>query len=140
MTTDTNEPTPTAQRQLLYIEDVPENVRLIEHIFRVFGDLAVSAAAQGRSGIELARQRRPDVILLDLHLPDMSGDEVMAALLADPATRDIPIVVVSGETEPAVRSRVIERGAAAYVTKPFEVADLVALVHRLIGAPRHAQR
>ena len=127
-------------RHLLYIEDVPENVRLIEHIFRVFGDLAVTSAAHGRSGIELARQEHPEVILLDLHLPDMTGDDVTIALQADPATRDIPIVVLSGEPDPAARSRVLEHGATAYVAKPFEVSELVALVQGLIGAPRHAQR
>jgi CheY-like chemotaxis protein len=121
-------------RHLLYIEDVPENVRLIEHIFRVFGDLAVTSAAHGRSGIELARQEHPEVILLDLHLPDMTGDDVTIALQADPATRDIPIVVLSGEPDPAARTRVLELGAAAYVPKPFEVAELVALVQRLVGS------
>jgi CheY-like chemotaxis protein len=139
VTPGTDVPTPTA-RHLLYIEDAPENVRLIEHIFRVFGDLAVTSAAHGRSGIELARQEHPAVILLDLNLPDMTGHEVTIALQADPTTRDIPIVVLSGETDPAARSRVLEHGAAAYVLKPFEVAELVALVQRLVGAPRHAHR
>jgi CheY-like chemotaxis protein len=131
--TGTDEPAPTA-RHLLYIEDVPENVRLMEHIFRVFGDLAVSSAAHGRAGIELARQDRPELILLDLHLPDMTGDDVTIALQADPTTRDIPIVVLSGESDPSARSRAIEHGAAAYVPKPFNVSELVALVEQLIAA------
>jgi CheY-like chemotaxis protein len=132
VTAGTDSPSPPI-RHLLYIEDAPENVRLIEHIFRVFGDLAVASAAHGGSGIELARQQRPELILLDLHLPDMTGDEVMIALRADPTTRDIPIVVLSGEPDPSACSRAIENGAAAYVPKPFVVSELVALVQRLIS-------
>lgn len=132
MTAGTDSPSAPI-RHLLYIEDAPENVRLMEHIFRVFGGLAVTSAAHGRSGIELAQQGRPELILLDLHLPDMTGDEVTIALRADPTTRDIPIVVLSGEPEPSAASRAIENGAAAYVRKPFDVSELVALVQRLIS-------
>jgi CheY-like chemotaxis protein len=135
VTAGTDEPPPSAQH-LLYIEDVPENVRLMEHIFRVFGDMAVTSTAHGSSGIELARQQRPNLILLDLHLPDMTGEEVTIALQADPATRDIPIVVLSGDADPSTRSRALQHGAAAFVPKPFDVSELVALVQRLIIGTR----
>src|SRR5205807_980931 len=81
------------ERQLLYIEDVVANVRLVEDILERRPSVRVLPAMLGRVGIDLAKQHRPDLVLLDLHLPDIGGDEVLAALRADPGTRDIPIVM-----------------------------------------------
>jgi CheY-like chemotaxis protein len=122
-------------RRLLYIEDVPENVKLIEHICRAFvPGLVVTSTPHGRSGIELARQDPPDLILLDLGLPDMTGDEVTIALRADPATREIPIIVLSGQADPEARNRSIAHGASAYVSKPYDITEFVGVVQRLLDA------
>jgi CheY-like chemotaxis protein len=120
---------PPARTVVLYIEDDAANVRLVEHILRIGGDVDVVSAADGVRSVELARTRHPDLILLDLHLPDMSGEEIAAAIRADPATRAIPIVVLTGAAD--APGRVLELGASAIVTKPFSVADVVAVVERL---------
>jgi CheY-like chemotaxis protein len=126
-----------AEPRLLYIEDNAENVRLIEHVFARFGGFAVLSATHGRSGIELARREQPDVILLDVHLPDMTGEEVTAALKQHAGTHAIPIVVLSGAADPAERRRVLEQGARGYLAKPFKLPELISLVERCARPPRH---
>jgi signal transduction histidine kinase/CheY-like chemotaxis protein len=121
-------PAAGAERTLLLIEDNLSNLRLVERILKARPGVGLLSAMQGGLGLELARQHRPDLILLDLHLPDIPGDEVLHRLRADPATREIPIVVVSADaTEGRIR-RLREAGATAYLTKPLEVAELLELV------------
>jgi len=69
----------------------------------------------------------PGLILLDLHLPDIPGDEVLARLLEDPETRDIPVVILSADATPVRIERLLTQGARSYLTKPFDVAELLAL-------------
>jgi CheY-like chemotaxis protein len=83
---------------------------------------------QGQLGFELAREHRPDMIVLDLHLPDLDGDEVLARLKLDEATRDIPVVILTAD---AVRNRsaeLLEAGARAFLTKPITVARLLEVI------------
>lgn len=80
---------------------------------------------QGRLGIELAREHKPDLILLDLHLPDLPGDEVVKKLQADPKTSGIPIVMISADATPGQVSRLLRTGVAAYLTKPLNVERLL---------------
>jgi CheY-like chemotaxis protein len=121
--------------RLLYIEDSPENVKLIESLFGA-SRFEVIAVPYGRAGIEVARRERPDVILLDMFLPDMTGLEVIAVLKEDAATRELPIVVISGSSDLSLRDRALEQGAAAYLTKPYAIAELAATVERFAHAPR----
>ena len=121
-------PTATPERTLLLIEDNLSNLKLIERILKARPGVALLSAMQGGLGLELARQHRPDLILLDLHLPDIPGDEVLDRLRADPATRETPIVIVSADaTEGRIR-RLRDAGATAYLTKPLDVAQLLHLV------------
>jgi signal transduction histidine kinase/CheY-like chemotaxis protein len=121
-------PTEAPERTLLLIEDNLSNLRLVERILKARPGVGLLSAMQGGLGLELARQHRPDLILLDLHLPDIPGDEVLHRLRADPATREIPIVVVSADaTEGRIR-RLRDSGATAYLTKPLDVAELLRLV------------
>ena len=83
---------------------------------------------QGRLGIDLAREHQPDLILLDLHLPDLHGHEVLDSLKGDPATRDIPVVVVSADATPTQVERLLAAGAAEYMTKPIDVERLLDVV------------
>jgi CheY-like chemotaxis protein len=129
-------PSPDPPPRLLYIEDDAINVRLIEQVFAGLRGFEVLSATHGRAGIERARREQPDVILLDLQLLDMSGEEVTAALKADPATRAIPIVALSGGTDQARRDRVLELGASAFVAKPYQLPALIAVVERYARAPR----
>jgi CheY-like chemotaxis protein len=92
------------------------------------------SAMRGLEGLELARVHRPDLILLDLQLPDTSGEEVLRALRADPATRATPVLVLSADaTEGRVES-MLAAGASGYLTKPLDVAELLERIDALMGA------
>jgi PAS domain S-box-containing protein len=113
--------TDAARRTLLYVEDNPSNLQLVQRILDRRPEFRVISAAQGSIALELARQHLPDVILLDLHLPDMPGTDVLRTLRDDPTTQTIPVVVISADaTETSVRS-LTSQGAAAYLTKPLDV-------------------
>jgi CheY-like chemotaxis protein len=92
----------------------------------------------GGLGVQLAREQRPDLILLDQHLPDMRGVDVLHRLRADPATHGIPIVIVSADATAGQIRRMIELGAADYLTKPLEVPRFLEVVDGLLGAEERA--
>jgi CheY-like chemotaxis protein len=117
-----------AERSLLYIEDNVSNLRLVENMLRLRPSYKLAGAEQGRLGLELATGSPPDVILLDLHLPDIPGVDVLRQLKAAPETRDIPVVIVTADATPGQKDRLIAEGAAAYVTKPFDVAALLTAI------------
>jgi len=119
---------------VLYIEDNPSNVRLVEKIFALASDIGLSVAREGARGLALAREQSPDLILLDLHLPDMPGEQVLSALLADPLTEEIPVVIVSADASPVQAKRLRAAGAAGYLTKPFDIDQLLVAV-RSGGTP-----
>jgi signal transduction histidine kinase/ActR/RegA family two-component response regulator len=127
-------------RRLLYIEDTVTNVRLVEEILRRRPSVHLDAAMLGELGLELARERSPDLILLDLHLPDLGGEEVLARLRADPATRDIPIVVLSADATGRQRRPLLAAGALDYLTKPIEVRALLAVIDRVLTPAPMAAR
>jgi CheY-like chemotaxis protein len=82
------------------------------------------SAISGRTGIECAVRDLPDIILLDLHLPDLNGDQVLNELKTDPATAGIPVIVLSADASRGVIRRLLAGGAFAYLTKPIELAEL----------------
>jgi PAS domain S-box-containing protein len=124
---------PGERHTVLYIEDNPSNLRLIERILGRRGDVDVVSAMQGRFGIDLARQHRPSLILLDLHLPDISGEEILRRLLDDPLTASIPVVMVTADATVGQVQRMLSAGAAAYLTKPLDVAQLLGLVDEMLA-------
>ncbi|MPY94530.1 MAG: response regulator [Acidimicrobiia bacterium] len=87
---------------------------------------------QGRLGLGLAREHRPAVVLLDLHLPDVSGQEVLQRLREDPTTATIPVVILSADATPGQVQRLLASGAAAYLTKPFDVRQLLRVLDDLL--------
>jgi CheY-like chemotaxis protein len=93
----------------------------------------VISAMQGELGLELARRRRPDLVLLDLHLPDIDGAEVLERLRGDPATREIPVVIVSADATEGQAERLLAAGAAAYITKPIDVPRLLEVLGEQLG-------
>jgi CheY-like chemotaxis protein len=123
-------------RALLYVEDNLVSQRLVERILERLPDTEVLIAVQGALGIEIARRRQPDLILLDLHLPDMAGEEVLARLKDDPGTRAIPVVVLSAALSRALERRLLAAGAAAFLGKPFDADVLVAIVDELTSRTR----
>jgi CheY-like chemotaxis protein len=112
-------------RTVLYIEDNLANMRLMEHIVSYRPQVRLMSAVQGRLGLDLAYQHQPDLILLDLHLPDLSGDEVLRRLQADPRTNGIPVVMISADATPGQVDRLLSAGAASYMTKPLNVENLL---------------
>jgi signal transduction histidine kinase/CheY-like chemotaxis protein len=113
---------------VLYIEDNVANLRLLERIMTRRPGVKLLSAMQGTRGIELARDHRPDLILLDLHLPDLPGSDVLARLAADPRTEAIPVVILSADATPGQIRRLLEQGAREYLTKPLDVKQMLALV------------
>jgi CheY-like chemotaxis protein len=129
---------------ILSIEDNPSNLLLVERILAHRPATTVLSAVQGRLGLDLAREHRPDVILLDLHLPDLPGDEVLERLRAEPSTRAIPVVVLSADATAGQIESLLAAGARAYLTKPLDVRrllevleDVTRLSSRAPGAVGH---
>ena len=120
------------QAVMLYIEDNASNIRLMRHMIEALGGLDLHVAEHPRQGLEMAELVRPDVILLDINLPDMDGFEVKARLAANPVTRDIPVVALSANvlTETVARGRLA--GFSSYLTKPLSVGCLVAALHQAL--------
>jgi CheY-like chemotaxis protein len=119
---------------VLYIEDNPSNVRLVEKIFGLSSDLGLSVAREGAAGLALARELKPDLILLDLHLPDIPGEQVLAAVRGDAALAKTPVIIVSADASPVQAKRLLAAGANGYLTKPFDIDQLLAAV-RERGTP-----
>ena len=118
---------------ILCIEDNPSNARLMERMLDSRPGLELIVAGQGRLGVELAREHLPRLVLLDLHLPDITGDEVLRRLRRDPATADIPVVVVSADGTHGQQSRLLNIGATAYLTKPYDVTQLLGLIDEAVA-------
>jgi CheY-like chemotaxis protein len=125
--------TPRSQDTVLYIEDDPASVRLVELILKGRPALRVLSAAHGAQGLELAREHRPALLLLDLRLPDMSGEDVLGAMLADPILRSTPVVILTAAVEPASIERLRALGARAYVTKPLDIVQFLTAVDGCLG-------
>jgi CheY-like chemotaxis protein len=123
------------ERKILYIEDNLANLRLVELVLARHPQVTFLPAMQGRLGLELAREHRPDIVLLDLQLPDLRGHEVLVRLKAEPATRDTPVVVLSADASPGQIRRPQEAGAAAFLTKPIDLQELLDVVGRWLSGP-----
>jgi CheY-like chemotaxis protein len=124
---------PGTRAFVLCIEDNPSNARLMERVLETRPGLELMVAGQGRLGVELAREHLPRLVLLDLHLPDIDGEEVLRRLRRDPATADIPVVIVSADGTHGHESRLLAGGAAAFLTKPYDVARLLALIDEAVA-------
>jgi CheY-like chemotaxis protein len=115
---------------VLHIEDNLSNIKLIERVLAQRPGMTLIPAMQGRLGLELARQHRPLLILLDLNLADISGEEVLHVLRDDPVTAGIPVAIVSADAMPRQVQRMLAAGATAYLTKPIDVRELLDLVDK----------
>lgn len=121
------------ERTVLYIEDNLANVQLIKTLFETMDRINLIVAMNGRQGITLASESVPDLVLLDLHLPDMDGEEVMNEVRRLDKLRSVPIIIISADaTERQIR-RLIDKGAFAYVTKPFDLKELLARVDEALA-------
>lgn len=128
-------PTAPTGAAVLYVEDNPSNITLVERIFRLRPAIDLAVAPQGSIALDLVARRRFDLVLLDLHLPDMTGEEVLARLRADPATAGTPVVMLSAEASPATIARLLDDGATAYLAKPIDIPALLQVVDEAVGSP-----
>jgi signal transduction histidine kinase/ActR/RegA family two-component response regulator len=120
---------PDDKRQvILYIEDNLSNLTLVERILQRHSVVELIPAMQATIGLELARQHRPDLIILDLHLPDMPGAELLKRLKAEPATREIPVVVLTADASKTQAELVTALGVAEYLTKPLDVPNFLTVI------------
>ncbi|MDI1477875.1 response regulator [Polyangium sp. y55x31] len=117
--------------RILVVEDEPAILKVLDYNFRQAGH-EVLLAARGEEGIRLARERRPDVILLDMMLPDIQGTEVCRSLQQSEETRETPVVIVSARGDEVDRVVGFELGAVDYVVKPFSVRELLLRVQAIL--------
>jgi hypothetical protein len=127
---------PNRRGRLLYIEDNPVNVTLVEEIVRSLPGLEFASEATGLAGVQRAVAMQPGLILLDMQLPDIGGEEVLARLREHPATASIPCIAVSANAMPEDIERARSLGFADYWTKPIDVVRFrTALARRFETAP-----
>ena len=118
-------PADTRQRTLLYVEDNPANLTLVEQLIARRSDIRLLTAVNGTLGIERARESRPEAILMDINLPGISGIEALKILREDPATARIPVVALSANAMASDVKKGLEAGFFSYLTKPIKVAELM---------------
>jgi CheY-like chemotaxis protein len=112
-------------RTLLYVEDNPANLMLVEDLIARRPDIRLLTALDGNNGIEIARARRPDLILMDINLPGLSGIRALKILAADPITAHIPVIALSANAMPRDIEKGLEAGFFRYLTKPIKVNEFM---------------
>jgi PAS domain S-box-containing protein len=130
------QPRPVQDMVVLYIDDNLANVRLVERVLQMRPGVNLMSAMQGRLGLELAREHHPDLILLDVHLPDLSGADVLAELRSEPATAEVPVAIVSADASTRMVQKFQEAGAHFYLTKPFDLDELLEIVDTVRAGTR----
>jgi len=128
------------QQVILYIEDNLSSLTLVERILERYAAVELIPAMQATIGLELARKHHPDLIVLDLHLPDLPGSEVLKRLRSDETTREIPVVVLTADASNLHSEHVKQLGVAAYLTKPLDVPRFLEVIARNLDATPRRQR
>ena len=121
---------------VLYIEDNASNVVLMERLLARRPGVRLKHARDGRSGLEMLKAARPSLIILDLHLSDMPGEEVLRQIWSDPLTRTVPVAVLSADATNRSQRRLRASGAIAYLTKPFDIAQVLKLIDEVVGGTK----
>ena len=122
----------TVPARILLVDDEVPIIKVVSKRLEIEG-FAVSVAMDGQEGVRKAHTERPDLILLDLMMPKMNGFEACAALKGDPATRHIPIVILSAKTQEEDERRALACGADAYFKKPFQAPILMEGIRKLLA-------
>jgi signal transduction histidine kinase/ActR/RegA family two-component response regulator len=131
---------PAQPHTVLYIEDNPANLKLVQEIVRFRTDLRLVSAPDGHFGLSLARSQKPDVILMDLNLPGLSGFEVLAQLRREPETARIPAIAVSANAMRADIERALAAGFARYLTKPIDIGQFNEAIDGVLAQHPAAER
>jgi CheY-like chemotaxis protein len=120
-------------KAVLYIEDNLANLRLVQEVLAYRPSVNLVSAMEGRVGVDLAIKDHPDLILLDLDLPDIPGEEVFRRLKAEATTDEIPIVIVSADASPETVRRLEALGADRFLTKPLNLELFLRTVDELLA-------
>jgi len=118
-------PSGAKTRTLLYVEDNPANLMLVEDLLARRSDIRLLTASEGTRGIEIARASLPDVVLMDINLPGISGIQALKLLRADPVTAHIPVLALSANAMPRDIARGLEAGFFRYLTKPIKIDEFM---------------
>jgi len=121
----------TAQVKILVVDDEPDLVSTVEYRLK-FANCNVVTASSGREGLEQAAAEKPDLILLDTNMPGMNGHEMLEHLRADPALKQIPVIMLTARCEPQDIAAASAHGISDYVTKPFDFAQLMEKIHTIV--------
>jgi CheY-like chemotaxis protein len=133
------QPSASGARRVLVVDD-EHAIRIVCRVNLVAAGIEVLEAADGETGIELARRERPDLILLDVMMPELDGWDVARTLAADPATRDIPIVFLTARAEMTDRRQAQHLGGVGYIVKPFDPVDLGDVVEGVLARIERGER
>jgi PAS domain S-box-containing protein len=125
--------TEVRKRTLLYVEDNPANLALVEQLVARNPDLRLLTAGTGKLGVKLARANRPEVILMDINLPDISGVEALRMLTQDPDTAHIPVVAISANAMPYDIENGLHAGFFRYLTKPIKINEFNETLHAALA-------
>jgi len=120
------------KKTALIVEDNALNLKLMRDLLEA-SDIATLQTKDGTRALEMVREHRPDIILMDIQLPDVSGLDVTRQLKADPELCDIPIIAVTALALRGDEERVLEAGCDAYISKPISVAKFLAEVKKFLG-------
>ena len=122
------------KKTVLYVEDNATNYRLVDLALADWKELELASATTGEEGLRLAKERRPAAILLDVHLPDIKGDEVLRRLKSDPDTVDIPVLALSADSTALQMRQMLEAGAVNYLTKPLDLQRLMRALKLILNS------
>ena len=123
----------SAKRRILIIEDNLDNLELVRFLLEK-ASFEVIEALDGRHGLDLARKDSPDLILLDLSIPEIDGWSLAQILKAEPLTHEIPIVALTAHTLPSDRQRALEAGCDGYLSKPLDIPTFIPQITAFISA------
>ncbi len=118
------------QSSALYIEDNASSIRLIETLLSRRPDIELRVARTGRDGVQAAVDKPPGLIILDNRLPDARGGDVLRMLSLEPAVGDVPVVILSGDSDTQLALDLLALGAAEYLVKPFDLRRFLHLIDR----------
>jgi two-component system cell cycle response regulator DivK len=118
--------------KILIVEDNVKNMKLVRDLLKAKGYDTLEATT-GEQGVELALANAPDLVLMDIQLPDINGIEAFERIRADPRTADLPVVAFTASVTPTDRNRITQAGFSGFVSKPIELKQFLATIQRMLG-------
>lgn len=128
-----SEPDDTSHPRVLYVEDSEPNFRLVENVLADRPGTRLMWAETGQKALELIRTKNPQLVLLDLDLPDIHGSKVLQELQAQPETAQTPVIVISADATPSQIERMLKAGARNYLAKPFEIRRFLCVFDEIFA-------